>query len=497
MATVDKPFPPGTYPVVVVGSGPGALQTSYTLRSLGVEHAVISSDDRPAGMFQRFPIFQRLISWSKPYSPVERHSRAYERYDWNSLLADEPDSCGLVTDQMDGTSYFPARQEMEAGIAAFAEKTKLTIRYGCTWESTRKDGDDFVLTTSDGEYRCRIPIFAIGMAMSWVPNIPGIDEVPHYVDVKTPRDYAGKRVAIIGKRNSGFELADGLLPWARQIVLLSPRPTGVSVLTHFVASVRARYLQPYEDHVLGGGNFIVDAAIERIERTSDGWRVHAQGTTKPGPMTVEADEVIAATGFQVPMQDLRDLGVATFMQDRFPALTPMWESASVPGIHFAGTTTQGAVGLRKYGIGSSSAAVHGFRYNARIMARHIAEKHFGVTIDRPSIAPEDIVEKLLDEATLAPELWTQKSYLCRVFESRDGGFVDGDVLPLQAFVDGSGPDGTAITIETDAEGDIHPALYVRAKGSVEEHLLDSTSMHDYRDPEHRAQVKAALGPLGL
>ena len=498
MASVEKPFPPGDYPVVIVGSGPAGLQTSYCLRALGIKHAVLSSDAKPGGMFQRFPIFQRLISWSKPYSPVERGSRAYERYDQNSLLADERELCGLVTDQMDGTSYFPARSEMEAGIAAFADKANIEVRYGTTWESTRKDGVDFVLTTSDGEYRCKVPIFAIGMAKAWVPNIEGIEDIPHYVSVTKPKDYAGKRIAIIGKRNSGYELADGLLPWAKQIVLASPRPTGVSVLTHFVASVRARYLQPYEDHVLGGGNFIVDAAIDRIERNSDGWRVLANGTTRPGPLTIEADEVIAATGFQVPMQDLRDLGVATFMQDRFPALTPLWESASVPGIYFAGTTTQGAVGLRKYGIGSSSSAVHGFRYNARIMARHIAEKHFGVTIERPTVAPDDLVEQLLEGATLAPEVWTQKSYLARVFEIHDGNIVDCDVLPLQSFLDTpDAPDGAAITIETDAEGDLHPALYVRAKDNVEEHLLESTSMHDYRDPEHRAQVKSALGPLEL
>ena len=35
-----RPFPPGDYPVVVVGCGPGGLQTSYCLSRLGVEHAV-------------------------------------------------------------------------------------------------------------------------------------------------------------------------------------------------------------------------------------------------------------------------------------------------------------------------------------------------------------------------------------------------------------------------------------------------------------------------
>ena len=44
MAELSAPFPPGTYPVVVIGSGPGAIQASYSLRHLGVHHAVISAD---------------------------------------------------------------------------------------------------------------------------------------------------------------------------------------------------------------------------------------------------------------------------------------------------------------------------------------------------------------------------------------------------------------------------------------------------------------------
>jgi len=65
VAVVGKPFPPGDYDVVVVGSGPGGLQTSYDLRRLGVRHAVLSADEAPAGMFQSFPVFERLITWTK------------------------------------------------------------------------------------------------------------------------------------------------------------------------------------------------------------------------------------------------------------------------------------------------------------------------------------------------------------------------------------------------------------------------------------------------
>ena len=494
MADVDQPYPPGEYSVVIVGSGPGGLQTSYCLTKLGVDHALISEEDTPGGMFQRFPIFQRLISWSKPYSIAARESREYEWFDWNSLLVDEVEDRGLVTRMMDGTSYFPARSEMERGIAAYVEATGLKVRYGCKWESTRRDGDGFVLVTSDGEYRCKVPVFAVGMAQPWKPNIEGLEEVPHYVETRPRETYADKRVVIIGKRNSGFELGDGLLPYARQVILISPRPTGISVVTHSVGAARARYLQPYEDHILGGGNFVIDAALEKVERTSSGYRVYARGTTRPGPYVIEADEVIAATGFQVPMQDLRDLGVATFMQDRAPALTPLWESASVPGIYFAGTISQGAVGLRKYGVASSSAAVHGFRYNARIMTRHIAEKHFGVEIDYPEISPDEVVEKLLEEATHAPELWAQKSYLAHVIGTKDGRIRDLGIWPLQHFLDAE-TDGIAIAIEIDNEGDIHPAVYVSHKGAVEERLLPSSAMHDYRNSEHRDLLRAALGNL--
>src|SRR5919202_1964774 len=90
---LDKPFPPGSYDVVVVGS-------------------------EPSGMFRRFPIFQRLISWTKPQAPVARGTREYEWYDHNSLLAEEPEHRALVPDFMDRAFDLPSREEMEAAMRA-------------------------------------------------------------------------------------------------------------------------------------------------------------------------------------------------------------------------------------------------------------------------------------------------------------------------------------------------------------------------------------------
>ncbi|MGH2683080.1 MAG: NAD(P)-binding domain-containing protein [Actinomycetota bacterium] len=493
------PCPPGSYPVVVLGTGPGGLQMSHSLTRRGIEHALLSADDRPAGMFRRFPFFQRLISWTKPYAPVERGTREYERYDWNSLLAEDPPHRALVADFMDGTSYFPSRAEMEKGLVSFSERAGIRARYGCRWEATRRDGEGFVVQTSDGEYRCRALVVAVGMTEPWKPDIPGLQEVPHYVDTEAAKAYAGQTVFIIGKRNSGFELADGLLPWARQLVLASPRPARLSVVTHSTAGARARYLQPYEDFILAGGTFVVDAAIDRVERTGGGWRVFAKGTTRPGDLVFDVDRVIAATGFSTPLRDLPDLGVATFYQGRLPAQTPFFESASAPGIFFAGSITQGSVGLKKYGRPSSSAAVHGFRYNARLLARHLAETRFGGAVEEGRrLSADQVVPLLLAEVTRGPELWHQASYLCRVVSfHRARGIRDDGIQPLAHFVDTAGPDAVAIAVETDADNDTHPAVYVRREGRIDEHLLPSHPLNEFEGAEHRSQLAALLhGWLG-
>jgi thioredoxin reductase len=462
------------------------LQASYCLARLGIEHAVISQDDAPGGMFRLYPIFQRLLSWSKPDAPVEPGTRAYEWYDHNSLVADDPKHQALVPAFMDRAFMVPSREEMERGLAAFARQAPVPIRYGCRWESTRREEDGrLVLATSDGEYRARAAVFALGVTTPWLSPIPGIETVPHYVETRNPPEYRGRRVFVIGKRNSGFEIADGLLPWARQVIVGSPRPVQTAVIAQ--ASVRVRYLQPFEDATLGGGTFALDLAVERIERHDRGWRIVGSGTTRPGPIDLEVDEAIAATGFSTPLLDLGELGVRTVAQGRIPALTPFWESERGSGIYFAGNATQGAAGLRKHGVGAASPAVHGFRYNAKVMARHLAAATLGLAVPGERVGG-DPVPYLLEELTTAPELWTQKSYLARAV-SADG---TAEIVPLAHFLDETGPDAVAVAVEMDADGLTYPAVYVRRGGEIRERLLPPNLLNDFRGPEYEQELRAAL-----
>lgn len=492
-----RPFPPGDYPLIVIGSGPGGLQVSYGLRRHRVPHAVLSADPAPGGMFRRWPFFQRLLSWTKPYAPEARDAREYQRFDWNSLIADEPGIRSLQAEFMDGSSYFPSRPEMEANLAAFADRAGIAVRYGCTWESTRReedaDGGRFVLETTDGTYRCRILVLAVGVAEPWSPTAPGMEHARHYAETRAASSYAGKRVFIVGKQNSGFELASGLAAWASQIVVASPTPAKLSVQTRSLVGVRARYVQPFEDHFLGLGVSILDASIEGVAHAGEGFRVDLRRTDTGMPLSVEADEVIAATGFTCPLRDLPALGVATFGQSRLPAVTPMWESATVPGIYFAGTISQASAGLRKHGIPAYSGAVHGHRYNSLILARHIAERHFGAAPDRPAVAPGDLVAHLLHEATCAPELWHQKAYLARsVTVSDDDGLRDEGIVPLVRGLDDLSRDGILMTVEADGTGAINPVVYVRRGGRVTEHALPGHPLLQFATMEHREALTAVL-----
>ena len=486
----DRPFPPGDYPLIVVGSGPGALQTSYSLRALGVPHAVISADDAPGGMFRRWPFFQRLLSWTKPFAPPPHPSRDFERWDWNSLLGDEPATRAIMPDLMDGSSSFPSRPEMEENLRLFAERAAIRIRYGTRWTATRRDGEQFVLETTDGEYRAPTVVFAVGVAEPWMPSTPGMDLAAHYADTRSGETYAGKRIFIIGKQNSGFELASGLLAWAKGIVLASPSPAKLSVNTNSLVGIRARYLQPYEDHAIGGGVGILNASIENVERAEQGLRVTIRRTDNASLMTVAADEVIAATGFVSPLRDLPALGVATFGQSRLPALTPYFESASVPGIFFAGTIGQAQSGLKKHGMPPNSGAVHGARYNARFLAHHIARTRFGIVASRPEIAAGDLAEFLLAELSRGPEIWHQKSYLARVVSLDAGqGVRDEGIQPLAPFIDAeTGPDAIAVTLEADGTGAIYPAVYLRRNGAVEERLMTPHPLLDYSTDESRREL---------
>ena len=95
------------------------------------------------------------------------------------------------------------------------------------------------------------------------------------------------------------------------------------------------------------------------------------------------DRVIVCTGFRFDASIFDDgCRPELTIQDRFPALTPAYESVSVPGLHFAGTLTQS----RDFKRGTSG-FIHGFRYGTRSLHRILENRYHGVPWPAASSRP--------------------------------------------------------------------------------------------------------------
>ena len=175
VAAVERPFPPGDYDVVVVGSGPGGLQTSYCLRQLGIRHALLSRDEQPGGMFQRFPD----LPAADHLDEARRAGRAHHAR-VRVVRPQQPARRGAGAEgaraRADGPRLRPALTRRDGGRSDRVRRARrLEARYGCTLGVDPLRGERLVLETSDGEYRCRAAVFALGVTEPWRAEVPGLE----------------------------------------------------------------------------------------------------------------------------------------------------------------------------------------------------------------------------------------------------------------------------------------------------------------------------------
>ncbi len=351
----DPPVPARDYPVVVIGSGPGGLQVSYSLRRLGVPHAVISADPSPGGMFRRWPFFQRLLSWTKPHAPAARGSRAYERYDWNSLLGDEPETTGdpagpdgrqllLPVAPRDGGEPRGVRR---AGRARGPLRLRMDGRRTCSSPGRRRravrardDRRPVSLPRAGPRGRGRRAVHAARAGHG--ARVP-LRRRPPGRDVRRPaglhhrqaelRVRARERAAAVGPpARPGLAVADASCRSTRARSSASgPATSSRTRTTSWAAAWRSSMPRSTElDRDAGG------ALTIHLRRTDGG-----------GDLALAVDDVISATGFVAPLRDLPVLGVATFGASELPAARrPGGRAPRCPACSSPARIGQGAKGLR-------------------------------------------------------------------------------------------------------------------------------------------------------
>jgi hypothetical protein len=145
---------------------------------------------------------------------------------------------------------------------------------------------------------------------------------------------------------------------------------------------------------------------------------------------------------------------------------------------------------------SNSGAVHGARYNARLVAGRVASTRFGIALPRPTIAPTEVVDLVVRELGEAPELWHQRGYLARVITvDPEAGPVDDGTQPLSHVLDAGGADTIALTLEADGTGAIYPVIYTRVGGAVAERALEPDPLLRYDGPDARRAIAEVVGSV--
>ncbi len=273
----------------------------------------------------------------------------------------------------------------------------------------------------------------------------------------------------------------------------------MSVDTRSLVGIRARYVQPFEDHVLGGGVSVLDAAIDRVERAADGtFVVRLRRTDGGADMAIEADDVIAATGFVAPLVDLPALGVATFGASGLPGPDAVVGERQPAGRLLrrddrpgrqgpAEARDPGQLGGRPRGALQRPGAGRlrgedAVRDRARAAARRAR---------RPSPA------SWRRELAEAPELFHQRGYLARVLTADPaGGLRDDGVQPLAEVLDGGGPDALIATLEADGSGAIYPVVYSRVGGQIVERAIEPDPLLRFDTADTRLAIDDLARRIG-
>ncbi|MBT2511280.1 NAD(P)/FAD-dependent oxidoreductase [Streptomyces sp. ISL-98] len=341
--------------VVVIGGGQSGLAAGYHLRRLGLDFVILDAQAGAGGAWQH--------AWESLhlFSPA-----AYSSLPGRPM----PVQAGEV---------YPDASHVVGYLTSYEERYELPVHRPVRVQGVHRDGQLLRVETDSRTWQARAVISATG---TWwrpfLPAVPGRDVFRgrqlHTVEYRSPRDFAGQRVVVVGGGNSGAQIAADLaytsdLTWVTQrpARFLADDIDGRALFD--TATARRRALDAGATDTGGVASLGDIVAVPPVRETRDA------GLLKDSPMftrtpggvewsdgtSAEADAVIWCTGFRPALSHLAPLGLRG---PRGHIPTTGTRAVGEPRLHLLG-----------YGdwTGPASATLIGVGRPARDAAREIAE----------------------------------------------------------------------------------------------------------------------------
>src|SRR5258708_27735167 len=267
------------------------------------------------------------------------------------------------------------REEYLAYLRALVMQFGLQVRsYERVTRATRLPGGDFELVTHavDGEHRYQVDHVVLAIGAFHAPrmlDIPGEEmaHVSHYFH--DPHTYFGKKLLIVGGRNSSVEAAvrcqragaDVTLSYRRDD--FDPKVVKFWLLPEVRAQIRdglIRYLPRTTPIEIGKGTAL-------LAPTDDYGAVIPDAV----PIEIDADFVLLLTGYRQHATLFDQLCVKLPGDNRQPVHDPETMETNVPGVFVAGTAVAGTP-PRKVTVIVETCHVHVPRILAAIQGKRVA-----------------------------------------------------------------------------------------------------------------------------
>ncbi len=391
---------------IIIGAGPAGLQMGYYLEQSKRDYLILEADKEAGAFFKDFPRHRTLISINK-YNTGSDDPEYNMRFDWNSLLSNNDE----LLFKNYSKRYFPDADNFVTYLKDFADHLKLKIAYNINVVKIEKK-EEFLITDKKGkEFVCKYLIIATGVAKPYVPKIEGIELTENYASVSiNPDDFSNQKVLIIGKGNSGFEMADGLMDTTAIIHVAGPKSIKMAWKTHYVGNLRAVNNNFLDTYQLKSLNAVLDVHIDKIEKKNDKFSVSYRFVrAEEAKKDVEYDRVITCTGFSFDDSMFSEnCKPKLTINNRFPDQNNEWESTNIPNMYFAGVLMH----MRDFKK-STSGFIHGFRYNIRALHRILEHKNHDSTWPCyvQKIVPNHLMNMVIDRVNKTSALWQQFGFL--------------------------------------------------------------------------------------